>query len=240
MLDAGARTREKRVDRSASLCGRVTFSASYGALALALVCGCTTSDGASGVDGGNGDAAPATCALPGAPTPGTADMHCSSSDGGASTVQPTSVAACHPDVGAPDGGGAACPYGDTMYGQESDDDDCKYHVKWTSSAICQGTAGVKFVAVVTNKSDGSPLVAGNATAEVFTSSPADAGCDNQSTHPAPKGGATLIEGPPGTYTGNIQFDKSGLWTVRFHFHQECADLLPDSPHGHAAYSVTVP
>jgi hypothetical protein len=212
------------------------------ALVLGLAGACSTTNGASDggvVDGGAGDAAPAACASPGAPTPGIADTHCTGSDGGASLVQPTNAASCHPNVAADGGGGNACPYGDTMYGAASDDDDCKYHVTWTSSPICEGAEGVTFTAVVTKKSDGSPLVGGNTTAEVFTSSPADAGCDNQSTHPGPNGGGPMTEGPPGTYTGNIQFDRPGLWTLRFHFHQECDDLLPDSPHGHAAYSITV-
>ena len=59
-------------------------------------------------------------------------------------------------------------------------------------------------------------------------------------HPGPNSGVKLAEGPPGTYTGNIQFDQAGQWTVRFHFNEDCADLLPDSPHGHAAYHFTVP
>jgi hypothetical protein len=28
--------------------------------------------------------------------------------------------------------------------------------------------------------------------------------------------------------------------VRFHFYEDCLDLLPDSPHGHAAYFIDVP
>ena len=50
----------------------------------------------------------------------------------------------------------------------------------------------------------------------------------------------LGEGPPGTYTGRIVFDEAGEWTVRFHFNENCLDVLPDSPHGHAAFHLTLP
>jgi hypothetical protein len=208
------------------------------AVALA-VAACTSTN--TTPDAGPSDAAPATCASPGEPTPGPKDTHCTASDGG-TTVQATSMASCHPDATAPDGGGG-CPYGDSMFGQESDDDDCKYHVKWTASPICEGSAGVKFTVTVTHKDDGSILTGANTIAEVFTTSPGyDAGvCDNASPHPSPStDGVPMAESPPGTYTRNIVFDKAGQWTVRFHFHEECADVFPDSPHGHAAYLVTVP
>jgi hypothetical protein len=185
-------------------------------------------------DAGNDSA---TCANPGGPTPGAADTHCTDTDGG-KIVQSTDPASCHPD-GGDDAGDQGCPYGDTMYGQESDDDDCKYHVKWSSDPICQGAAGTKFTVVATTRTDNKAATGAAIIAEVFTTSPADADCDNQSTHPGPNSGVKLTEGPPGTYVGNIQFDQAGQWTVRFHLHEDCADLLPDSPHGHAAYHITV-
>jgi hypothetical protein len=211
---------------------------SISSLLVLLANACTSSSNPS--DAG----AAATCAAPGAATPGQADTHCS---GG--KVQTTSMASCHPqDAAAGDGGtssgddgGAPCPYGDTAYGQESDDDDCKYHVTWSARAICEGVAGVPFTVVATNKTDGSPLTGAGTVAEVFTTSPGSPpGCDNTSSHPGPNSGVVLTEGPAGTYKGNIVFDAPGQWTVRFHFHEECADLLDDSPHGHAAYHLTVP
>jgi hypothetical protein len=49
------------------------------------------------------------------------------------------------------------------------------------------------------------------------------------------------EGPPGTYvTSPVTFDAPGEWTIRFHFFEQCADVLPSSPHGHAAFFVNVP
>ena len=205
----------------------------------------TTSDAgtnkdAAGGDAGPSDSAPATCSSPGQATPGPADTHCTDTDGGA-IVQPTSMASCHTDAGMDmDGGMMGCPYGDTMFGMEADDDDCKYHVKWTASPICEGSAGVTFTVVATNKTDNSPLTGAGTIAETFTTTPGDASCDNASTHPGPNSGVVLAEGPPGTYKGNVVFDQAGAWTVRFHFHEECDDTLDDSPHGHAAFHLTVP
>jgi hypothetical protein len=50
-----------------------------------------------------------------------------------------------------------------------------------------------------------------------------------------------IEFKPGWYeVGPINFPDPGMWSVRFHFNENCNDELPDSPHGHAAFWVTVP
>ena len=45
--------------------------------------------------------------------------------------------------------------------------------------------------------------------------------------------------------GPIRFDAAGnapghYWTVRFHLYEECNDSPEDSPHGHAAFYVSVP
>jgi hypothetical protein len=42
------------------------------------------------------------------------------------------------------------------------------------------------------------------------------------------------------YAGPVIFDAPGDWTLRFHLHEECDDTLDDSPHGHAAFHITVP
>jgi hypothetical protein len=149
------------------------------------------------------------------------------------------------DSGAGDDGGAAssCPYGATEFGQESDDDDCKYHVAWTSTPICEKPGAVMFTVVVTNIAGGGPLKGAGTFTEVFTTTPGDqdaAGyCDNLSTRLSPNSGATLTEGPPGTYVGPIVFDQRGAWTVRLHFFGNCVDA-PTAPHGHAAFHITVP
>jgi hypothetical protein len=206
------------------------------AFAFALIASCTSSSGN------------ATCAMPGMATSGPADMHCGT------MKQLVDPAMCHAGSGGGDDGGATdggddggtpgagantCPYGDTAYGMESDDDDCKYHVLWTNlSPICEGAGGVTFKVIVATKA-GAPVTGAKTRAEVFTTSPADAGCDIFSMHTGPNNGVVLQEAPAGTYTGQIVFDSPGLWTVRFHFHEECDDL-PASPHGHAAYHITVP
>ena len=213
------------------------------------------SGSSSGISDGGADADSASmCSMPGRATPGPADAHCGLPDGGM-MVQPTSAASCMPDVGAPDTGtssdsGPTCDYGLTMFGMESDDDDCKYHVKWSSTPICEGAPGVTFTVKVTHKTDGSPLTGAMPGIEAFTTSPGDwdsaAFCDTFSTHPAipptatPFGYWTLTEGPPGTYSGSVVFDQAGQWTIRYHFNPNCYDVLPDSPHGHAAYHITVP
>jgi len=221
-------------------------------------------DGASSVssDGSTSDSrsdagsvAASMCANPGEATPGPADDHCALPDGG-TMVQTTSQASCMVSslgddggdaASGDDGGGDLCDYGPTMYGYESDDDDCKYHVTWSSTPICEGAPGVVFTVTATHKTDGSPLTGANPGVEAFTTTPGDwdsaAYCDTMSTHPSgPPGGGfwPLTEGTSGTYTGPVQFDQAGQWTIRYHFYHECFDILPDSPHGHAAYHLTVP
>lgn len=148
--------------------------------------------------------------------------------------------------------GSGCAYNKTMYGHEGDDDDCKYHVTWTSTPICEGSPGAQFVVTATSKtrfdSAGAPLplTGANPETEVFTTSPGDwdasSYCDDNggALGPANPHHDHLIEGPPGTYTGNVAFNMPGQWTVRFHFNEECYDTLPDSPHGHAAFHITAP
>jgi hypothetical protein len=200
---------------------------------------------------GTTSSATLTCSNPGAPTPGAADTHCNGV-----APQPVSEASCGVnDAGLSGGGtvgdagdddaGAAddCDYGATMFGNEGDDDDCKYHVVWSATELCEGTPGVTFTATITSLVDGSPVtgIPQGIIMEVFQPTDPNASCDDQSTHPSPEAN-NLIESPAGsgTYTGRVVFDASGQWTVRFHIHEECADVLDDSPHGHAAFRLTLP
>jgi hypothetical protein len=237
--------------------GSILFLSAAATFAVVAACSSSSSGGPSS-DGGTTshdsavpvsdaavipDATVASCASPGGPTPGPADTHCIDTDGGL-IVQPTSEADCHPDVGAPDGGDDDCPYDTTKYGTEAYDDDCKYHVSWSSTPLCEETSAGKGAVIVTvvatNLGDGSPLTGANTIVEFFTTTPGDASCDDMSTHPGFNSGVMLAEGPPGTYTGPLYFDAPGQWTMRFHFHEECADILDDSPHGHAAFHLTLP
>ncbi len=175
-----------------------------------------------------------TCASPGGPAAGPTDAHCGA------TVQLTSQASCHVDAGAPVDSGvldaaptdAAAPsqFGVTLNNAEGDDDDCKYHVKWTATAVCQGKGGVTFTVTTTKKNDKSTAAAAKPYIEAFLSD----------THPAASAG-NATETSPGVYTiGPVVFDASGKWTVRFHFYGDCGDDPADSPHGHAAFFVQVP
>jgi hypothetical protein len=173
---------------------------------------------------------------------GAADTHCTGDAG--PITQAVNAASCTPDAGGIDAGpddGGAPMYGDTMFNAEGDDDDCKYHVKWTSSPIRQGS-DVTFTVTVTTK-DGTPgpmrPLPGEGSNGLY---PIRAEVYLNDTHPAPNTTQTSVEtATQGTYTvGPIKFDASGKWTVRFHFHEMCADLLDDSPHGHAAFYVQLP
>jgi hypothetical protein len=169
----------------------------------------------------SGDDGPA-----GGPVTGALDTHCSLPDGGV-IVQPTSQASCN-IVAGPDAG--ATDYGDTMFNAEGDDDDCKYHVTWSSTAIRENT-GVTFTVIAAFKGDGGVVTGANIDPEVFLNS----------THPAPNSNNKTTENPPGTYTvGPILFDAKGQWTVRWHLFETCDDSVEDSPHGHAAFFVDVP
>ncbi len=137
-------------------------------------------------------------------------------------------------------------YGDTNYGSQAADDDCKYNVSATVTPIYENT-NVTFVVTATSRVDGGPVTGANALAEVYLCdgpSPTNAPCT--STHPAPPSGQTTVENPPGTYTiGPIQFDApgnadAGYWTTRFHFFETCADDVPQADHGHAAFYLEVP
>ncbi len=229
---------------------------------VVAVASCSNSSPAT--DAGN-DAGPAMCANPGEATPGPADNHCQGQP-----VQVVNPASCHPDAGtqeagADDAGDAGdmsdagpvdtCDFGDTMFGMEGDDDDCKYHVSWTSTPICEGAGGVIFTVTVINLTDNSPVAdvpcstcgplggpGYGIIVEPFIPTVADAACDDMSTHPSPSDGAFLVETAAGSgvYVGPVVFDAPGDWTLRFHVHEECSDLLDDSPHGHAAFHINVP
>jgi hypothetical protein len=165
---------------------------------------------------------------------GINDSHCADGDGGAAIKQATNPASCHPAgggtaTGNTDGGSV---YGPTMYNNIGNDDDCKYLVRWTSTHIAE-KQDVYFEITATTTVDNTAVTGAAPLAEVFL----------DDTHPAPKTATAQkpYEISPGTYViGPVQFDAPGNWTVRFHLDEDCADTLPDSPHGHAAFLVGVP
>lgn len=120
-------------------------------------------------------------------------------------------------------------FGATMYGAEGDDDDCKYHVKWSVTPT-HVREDETFTLTLTTLADGKPATGAQPDVEVFL----------DETHPAPGAPPKANETAPGVYSiGPIQFDASGKWTIRFHFYATCDDS-ESSPHGHAAFYVQVP
>jgi hypothetical protein len=177
-------------------------------LAVLIVAACSGSDGPTG-----------------GPVTGAADTHCTLPDGGVQ-AQPISLASCV----LTGGDAGVIDYGETQFNAEGDDDDCKYHVRFTSTPV-RMNSDVNFTVVATQKAGGAVAGGAKIDAEVFLNL----------THPAPNSGQHVTESPAGTYlVGPVRFDATGRWTVRFHLHEECSDLAPDSPHGHIAFFIDVP
>jgi len=129
----------------------------------------------------------------------------------------------------PADGGVVSDYGDTLYGTEADDDDCKYHMKYTVAPICEDQ-GVTFVITLTKTTDGKPVTGAAPYVE--------ATLDGLPASKAPAQKVTEKAG--GIYeVGPVLFDKPGKWTTRFHFFETCSDA-EDSPHGHVAFYTDIP
>ena len=117
-------------------------------------------------------------------------------------------------------------FGDTLFNDEGDDDECKYHVSF--SAADAADDNVTFTVHVVAKKGGAPVAGADVRAEVFL----------DETHVVQ--GGTTTEAPDGTYTvGPVAFDRSGRWTVRFHLFESCLDG-ETSPHAHVAFFLDVP
>jgi hypothetical protein len=191
-------------------------------------------DGSGGSGGTGADAAKdgsADLGPAGGPVAGPADNHCQ----GKETITPVEKS-CHPDAGAAaaaDDGGVEEP--ETHNNAEADDDDCKYHLSFSSDPI-HLNQNVTFTVKVVRKANGQP--------EPFPAG-ADlnvAGVTDNDTHPFPNAPApTTTVMNPGTFKyGPVKFDKSGDWKITFHIREDCADLAEDSPHGHATFLIRVP
>ncbi len=157
---------------------------------------------------------------PGGAVSGALDTHCGA------TSTPVDPATCH---AAPPADAGAVDYGATCYGSEADDDDCKYHVKWTSTPIRQNS-DVTFTITSTNKAGGAPTTGAGPRLEVYLND----------THASPNTKQGATETSPGVYAvGPVRFDAPGMWTVRMHLSEDCNDG-ENSPHGHVAFFVNVP
>jgi hypothetical protein len=178
---------------------------------------------------------------PGGPTGGAVsgevDMHCVMNDeaiktpvGACMTGVVATPDAAADDGGAGGGGGGGVDFGPPLFNAEADDDDCKYHVKWTSTPV-RLDADVTFSLNVVKRFDGQPAT--NADVQI------DATLNN--VHPTPSVNVTSTESGGGNYkVGPVKLDQSGRWVVRFHFYETCSDIPEDSPHGHVAFFVEVP
>ncbi|WP_394833968.1 hypothetical protein LVJ94_46430 [Pendulispora rubella] len=200
---------------------------------LILTSSCSDSDD-------NKSPGPLTCANPGGTVNGAADSHCGSNattietascKGSGTTSFAPSLHVAHHDAGHEEDAGAS-EYGPTLSNGEGDDDECKYHVKWAPASDTQVCANgdVYFNVTVSTKVDGAPARNVPVRPDSFLND----------THPSVPRTTSSSETSPGVYrVGPVRFDAAGNWTVRFHFHEECNDG-EHSPHGHAAFYVSVP
>jgi len=212
--------------------------------ALLIASGCSSDDSPAQPTG-----------TPGSAVTGALDDHCQGQPPGVSDPAACSTPATaeggggDEDTGDEAQGGATgdsdcnaahdADYGATLYNAEGDDDDCKYHVSWTSTPI-RLNQDVTFTVTARSKADGSPLeglkTGQNALSRVELYVP----CPPAHFPPVSDSNAKLSETSPGVYTaGPIRFDAPGRWVVRFHFYESCLDQ-EDSPHGHIAFFVDVP
>jgi hypothetical protein len=162
------------------------------------------------------------CGPTGGPVAGAADTHCGS------TVVTPSQSEC---MGmAPADAGMAEEEPEVRFNAEADDDDCKYHVKFTTTPVTEN-ADVTVTAVITRKSDGQPATAAEAELEWFL----------DATHPAPNTNPKTTETTPGTYAiSPLRFNAAGQWTMKFHLYGSCSDAAEESPHGHVSFYLAVP
>jgi hypothetical protein len=210
---------------------------------LLLAFGCSSSAATPSADT---DAGPA-----GGPVSGATDDHCA---GTTVTVEP---ATCSGDTstagagGASDsvpesaGGAADCTqthdaeYGDTLFNSDGDDDDCKYHAAWSSTAI-RLNQPVTFTITAMNKASGAALEPLSDGLVPLTRLDVYEPCNPNRRGPTQNLTAKITELMPGVFSaGPIKFDQPGRWVVRFHWYEQCVDG-EHSPHGHIAFFVDVP
>ena len=185
---------------------------------------CTSTAGASSFAGAN-----AMTASSGASSGGSAD---NGGSGGASAG--TGGVDCNltHDAG----------YGDTLFDSEGDDDDCKYHVAWTSTPVEKGKPFTLTV-TATSKTTGEPLehiAAQDPGKPALSRIEPFLPCEPSHLAPTSDYEARVTEIGPGTFTvGPVVFDESGHWAVRYHFYEECFNNVT-TPHAHIAFFVNVP
>jgi hypothetical protein len=211
---------------------RLGLARRYGGFALALLLGamvgvpaCSDDNGPTADDGG-------VCPDGGGPAAAEADAapddHCQGDAG--PIVQPATTCPSSPGDAAVAGGDAGEePMPMPHPGTEADDDDCKFHVKYSVSCVAEGR-DVTFTVTPTALTDMSKVTGAKPYIEAFLTE----------VHPVPNSGAMSTEND-GVYTiGPIRFDAPGKWTVRFHFFAQCLDTEATTKHTHVAFFVNVP
>jgi len=147
-------------------------------------------------------------------------------------------ASCHPATTVSDADAALEEEAPVLYNAVGDDDDCKYHVEFTTTpATLKVNQSVTFNVYATYLAPSladTSVTGANIQIESYLA-------DNQ-FHVIPNTNP-VATGSPAT-SGNykiapIKFDASGRWVVRFHLYEDCSDLSDDSPHGHVAFYVDV-
>jgi len=201
----------------------VLFPLSVAVCVIGLAC--SSSSSTAVVDGGPGIVS------------GEADNHCVGMDPivinqASCHVAATDAGAGSDDGGAPvDGGMEELP---VHFGSSADDDDCKYHASFTTTPVLVNT-DVTFNIAVTTLADNKPATNADVVLEAYLA--------NDLFSVIPNNGTKTTETPAGSgkyVMKPIKFNKSGRWVVRFHFYENCDDILDDSPHGHVAFYYDVP
>jgi hypothetical protein len=130
-------------------------------------------------------------------------------------------------------------YGETLYDDSGDDDDCKYTASWASTPI-RLNQDVTFTVMAKDLTSNKPLEALDDGQLALSRIEVYQPCKPTRRAPAQDYSAKFVESAPGEYTGGpIRFDQSGRWVARFHFYEQCSDS-DRSPHGHIAFFVDVP
>lgn len=201
--------------------------------------GSSSGSGGSNGGGGSGGSSSASCSSPGgADTSMSANDHCKGDGGMIAQATGKCTMGGEEDAGdeeadaGPLSGVLGGDYGDTNYGTEAFDDDCKYKVSWKSTPICDN-ADVTFTMTATTTVDDKPVTGAKPYVEAFK-------VDGNSVHFPAATKQAPTEKSGGVYDiGPIKFNESGQWIIRFHLFEDCSDS-EDSPHGHAAFYVKVP
>jgi hypothetical protein len=188
----------------------------------------------------------------GGPVAGASDDHCAEA-----TPVAVDPAACSMAESAGEEGGAPgspseagvagedcnathdAEYGATLYGNEGDDDDCKYHAQWSSTPI---RLNQDFTVTLTTSTETTqePLEALDDGALPLSRVEIYQPCQPNRRPPAQNGHPKLTEAAPGVFSaGPLRLDQSGRWVIRFHLYESCIDG-EHSPHGHIAFFVNVP